>query len=174
MRGGWQNEAHTPLIRSELLPAAMVRLVTFHLKNETAEHARIGVLVDEATVSDVTKVNDHIPSDMRKFLEGGEAVIAKAREAASHTSHRHAMQDVKILAPIRNPDKVGALVAPGVPALISCKIICVGLNYRDHAAETGAAIPPEPVLFSKVGRSCRSSLLPYSSFSVQHCDCWTR
>ena len=29
------------------------------------------------------------------------------------------------------------------------KIICVGLNYRDHAAETGAAIPTEPILFGK-------------------------
>ena len=29
------------------------------------------------------------------------------------------------------------------------KIVCVGLNYRDHALETGAAIPAEPVLFMK-------------------------
>ena len=29
------------------------------------------------------------------------------------------------------------------------KIVCVGLNYRDHALETGAAIPNEPVLFMK-------------------------
>ncbi len=29
------------------------------------------------------------------------------------------------------------------------KIVCIGLNYRDHAAETGADAPPEPVLFLK-------------------------
>jgi 2-keto-4-pentenoate hydratase/2-oxohepta-3-ene-1,7-dioic acid hydratase in catechol pathway len=29
------------------------------------------------------------------------------------------------------------------------KFICVGLNYADHAAETGAQVPPEPVLFMK-------------------------
>lgn len=29
------------------------------------------------------------------------------------------------------------------------KIICIGLNYKDHAAETGAAIPDEPILFFK-------------------------
>ena len=29
------------------------------------------------------------------------------------------------------------------------KIVCIGLNYRDHAAETGARIPDEPVLFLK-------------------------
>ena len=29
------------------------------------------------------------------------------------------------------------------------KFICIGLNFADHAAETGAAIPPEPVIFGK-------------------------
>ncbi|AZS35989.1 Ureidoglycolate lyase [Microbacterium lemovicicum] len=29
------------------------------------------------------------------------------------------------------------------------KVVCIGLNYRDHAAETGAAIPAEPVVFMK-------------------------
>jgi 2-keto-4-pentenoate hydratase/2-oxohepta-3-ene-1,7-dioic acid hydratase in catechol pathway len=29
------------------------------------------------------------------------------------------------------------------------KIVCIGLNYRDHAAETGADAPPEPVVFMK-------------------------
>jgi 2-keto-4-pentenoate hydratase/2-oxohepta-3-ene-1,7-dioic acid hydratase in catechol pathway len=27
------------------------------------------------------------------------------------------------------------------------KFICIGLNYADHAAETGAQVPVEPVLF---------------------------
>jgi 2,4-diketo-3-deoxy-L-fuconate hydrolase len=33
------------------------------------------------------------------------------------------------------------------------KIVCIGLNYRDHARETGAAIPVEPILFSKATSS---------------------
>jgi 2,4-didehydro-3-deoxy-L-rhamnonate hydrolase len=33
------------------------------------------------------------------------------------------------------------------------KVICVGLNYRDHAEETGQAIPEEPVLFAKFANS---------------------
>lgn len=42
----------------------------------------------------------------------------------------------------------------GQPRLGPCvghigKFICIGLNYADHAAETGAAIPSEPVVFSK-------------------------
>lgn len=42
----------------------------------------------------------------------------------------------------------------GQPRIGACvgrigKFICIGLNYADHAAETGAAIPQEPVVFSK-------------------------
>jgi 2,4-diketo-3-deoxy-L-fuconate hydrolase len=29
------------------------------------------------------------------------------------------------------------------------KFLCIGLNYSDHAAETGATVPPEPILFAK-------------------------
>ena len=37
----------------------------------------------------------------------------------------------------------------GPPLARPGKIVCIGLNYRDHAAETGAEIPAEPVLFLK-------------------------
>ncbi|MFT7755717.1 UNVERIFIED_CONTAM: fumarylacetoacetate hydrolase family protein, partial [Salmonella enterica subsp. enterica serovar Enteritidis] len=29
------------------------------------------------------------------------------------------------------------------------KFICIGLNYSDHAADTGATVPPEPIIFMK-------------------------
>jgi 2-keto-4-pentenoate hydratase/2-oxohepta-3-ene-1,7-dioic acid hydratase in catechol pathway len=37
----------------------------------------------------------------------------------------------------------------GLPITGTGKVVCVGLNYRDHADETGAAYPPEPILFMK-------------------------
>ncbi|AZO72289.1 MAG: fumarylacetoacetate hydrolase family protein [Mesorhizobium sp.] len=42
----------------------------------------------------------------------------------------------------------------GSPRLGACvagtgKFICIGLNYSDHAAETGATVPPEPIIFMK-------------------------
>ncbi len=42
----------------------------------------------------------------------------------------------------------------GSPRIGACvggigKFICIGLNYSDHAAETGAVVPPEPVVFNK-------------------------
>ena len=40
---------------------------------------------------------------------------------------------------------VGKLLAPLVPT----NILCIGLNYREHAVESGAKIPEYPVLFMK-------------------------
>ena len=37
----------------------------------------------------------------------------------------------------------------GPPVARPSKIVCIGLNFRDHATETGAAIPTEPVVFLK-------------------------
>ena len=37
----------------------------------------------------------------------------------------------------------------GAPIGRPHQILCIGLNYRDHAAETGQAIPAEPILFTK-------------------------
>jgi 2-keto-4-pentenoate hydratase/2-oxohepta-3-ene-1,7-dioic acid hydratase in catechol pathway len=37
----------------------------------------------------------------------------------------------------------------GPPVSRPSKIVCIGLNFRDHAAETGAEIPKEPVIFFK-------------------------
>ncbi|MBM9401135.1 fumarylacetoacetate hydrolase family protein [Gluconacetobacter azotocaptans] len=47
---------------------------------------------------------------------------------------------------------VGRSVRLGPPVASSGRIICIGLNYRDHAEETGLPIPREPVVFLKGGR----------------------
>ena len=44
---------------------------------------------------------------------------------------------------------VGADERIGAPILRPSKIVCVGLNYRAHAEETGGKLPPEPMLFMK-------------------------
>lgn len=48
---------------------------------------------------------------------------------------------------------VSGPVRHGPPVARVGKIICVGLNYADHAAETGAPIPAEPILFLKPSSS---------------------
>jgi len=63
------------------------------------------------------------------FAAGG---VEKARAALSDLPELDAT-GLRIGAPIDQPTK----------------IVCIGLNYRDHAEETGAAIPGEPVVFMK-------------------------
>lgn len=55
---------------------------------------------------------------------------------------------------LRQLDPTSLPLVEGNPRLGACvgnvgKFICIGLNYADHAAETGADIPKEPVVFSK-------------------------
>ncbi|HBV7096728.1 fumarylacetoacetate hydrolase family protein [Klebsiella aerogenes] len=58
------------------------------------------------------------------------------------------------LARLRQLDLYSLPLVEGNPRIGACvdgigKFICIGLNYADHAAETGADIPQEPVVFSK-------------------------
>ena len=51
-------------------------------------------------------------------------------------------------------DPASLPLVPGTPRLGPCvagtgKFICIGLNYADHAAESGLQVPPEPVVFMK-------------------------
>jgi 2-keto-4-pentenoate hydratase/2-oxohepta-3-ene-1,7-dioic acid hydratase in catechol pathway len=49
--------------------------------------------------------------------------------------------------------RVAADARLGPPIGRPSKIVCIGLNYRDHAAESGMAIPSEPVIFFKATTS---------------------
>src|SRR5687768_365453 len=51
------------------------------------------------------------------------------------------------LKPLKGNPRIGSPVAR------PSKLVCIGLNYADHAKETGAALPPEPVIFMKATTS---------------------
>jgi 2-keto-4-pentenoate hydratase/2-oxohepta-3-ene-1,7-dioic acid hydratase in catechol pathway len=69
------------------------------------------------------------------FLAGGGIEHVRAGLAAGRFDNMGALENLGL--------RVGTPVArPG-------KVVCVGLNYSDHAAETGATVPSEPVLFMK-------------------------
>jgi 2-keto-4-pentenoate hydratase/2-oxohepta-3-ene-1,7-dioic acid hydratase in catechol pathway len=65
--------------------------------------------------------------------------------------------DVEALPLLKTPRRIG----PAVPRPVN--FVCVGLNYADHAAETGAKIPKEPVLFLK---SLSAFSGPYDDISI--------
>jgi 2,4-didehydro-3-deoxy-L-rhamnonate hydrolase len=59
--------------------------------------------------------------------------------------------------------KVPAGTRLGCPVASPSKIVCIGLNYADHAKETGAATPPEPIIFMK---STSSIVGPYDNIVI--------
>ncbi len=100
---------------------------------ETPRGPRAAAQVGDKYV-DLSATDPSLPESVKAILAGGTAV-RKAAEAAAQSPNAvtFVAADVKVLTPIPDPGK----------------IICVGLNYRDHAIEGGKAIPTEPVLFSK-------------------------
>ncbi|MFC1414350.1 fumarylacetoacetate hydrolase family protein [Streptacidiphilus sp. N1-12] len=90
---------------------------------------RPALLDDQDRLRDLSGITSDIDG---AFLSSGGP--ERARAALAHGA-----------LPLLDPDglRIGAPVArPG-------KVVCIGLNYRDHAEETGAAIPPRPVVFMK-------------------------
>ncbi len=62
--------------------------------------------------------------------------------------------DPTTLAELAKLDPASLPLVTGTPRIGPCvtgtgKFICIGLNYADHAAESGMAVPPEPVIFMK-------------------------
>ena len=86
---------------------------------------------------------DGVPRDLRGLLDGGDiGPVFFASGGLARVAEAVAAGGLPVLDG-HDGARVGAPVAqPG-------KIVCIGLNYRDHAAETGAAIPAEPVVFMK-------------------------
>lgn len=81
---------------------------------------------------DLNRADASLPSQMKPLVALGEQGIARAK-AAMESGQPLDEKEVKLMAPVPHPSKV----------------ICVGLNYADHAAESGQPPPPEPVIFSK-------------------------
>jgi 2-keto-4-pentenoate hydratase/2-oxohepta-3-ene-1,7-dioic acid hydratase in catechol pathway len=100
-----------------------------------------GVIDIAAAQAELGQGDDRLPQTVEAAIAGGEA----ARSALADLVARAEAADVA-----GSPwllDEESLTLGPSVPN--PGKIVCVGLNYRKHAEETGAAIPTTPVLFSK-------------------------
>jgi 2,4-didehydro-3-deoxy-L-rhamnonate hydrolase len=95
-----------------------------------AGRERPGVMLEDGTRIDASAVTDDY--DEAFFGRGGLRELAQWTERQAGSAAR-----------------VDPAIRLGPPIGRPSKIICVGLNFRDHAAETGAAIPSEPVIFFK-------------------------
>ena len=105
-----------------------MRFVTF----ESGGKSRPGLLTANDLVVDLTAADF---SSILELIEAGAAGRAKAEAfaAGAASENTRPLKSVNLLAPIPRPRK----------------LICVGLNYRDHAAETGSQIPDVPTIFNK-------------------------
>ncbi|MFE9772967.1 fumarylacetoacetate hydrolase family protein [Streptomyces sp. NPDC005931] len=100
------------------------------LRVGTAGRERPALLDAEGTLRDLSG----LVADIDGTLLADEAALGRIRAAAD-------AGDLPVL------DGVGLRIGP--PLARIGKIVCIGLNYHDHARETGAEPPTEPVIFFK-------------------------
>src|SRR5262249_48615815 len=82
---------------------------------------------------DLHATDSALPASLRELLAEGPALL----QAVAHACQRQKVveypaEQVKLLPPIPDPPK----------------IVCLGLNYSDHAKESVAQLPKDPILFS--------------------------
>jgi acylpyruvate hydrolase len=111
-----------------------MRLLSFH----DTDGARAGVLVgDEVVPVDVLDAPAASVRGLLAALDASGLAALDERAAAIAASERIGLAELRLLAPVPDPEK----------------IICLGLNYRDHAAESGQEIPKAPMWFAKFANS---------------------
>jgi len=117
-----------------------MRLVSY----AAADGPAAGVLLG-AEIVPLSALEDVPAATVRGVLEELDgAGLRRLGELATSASERLALGDVQLLAPV--PD--------------AQKIICIGLNYRDHAEESGQEIPQAPMWFAKFANSLCASGAP--------------
>jgi len=101
-----------------------MKLVSF---SESDGRVRPGVLVDEGNlVVDLSSVGH---ADTLSVITAG---VTEFKNASAYRGYR--LNEVRLHAPLLNPPR----------------IFCIGLNYRDHAIESGMEVPKFPVVFFKL------------------------
>ena len=104
---------------------------------QDAESYRVGVLQDGETIADATALvseGDLCPDEVLGCYDLSTNLIDRIA-AELPKLPVVGLASVHLSSPIPRPGK----------------IICIGLNYRDHAEESGMAIPASPIIFSKFG-----------------------
>jgi len=125
-----------------------MRILSFSDKGQ----AKIGLRQGDKVI-DLSVVAPKLPRDMAAFIAGGKAALDAAKKAAAKAKGKAVIAEKKIkyLPPVPKPGK----------------IVCIGLNYVDHAAETKMQKPVYPVLF---GRFANTLVAHRAPLLVPHCS----
>ena len=107
-----------------------MRIVNFDKNGTPTLAVRVG-----RKLVDLSVAAPELPRELKGLVAGGRRALDNAAAAAKAAGKEATVDEKKIkyLPPVHNPSKV----------------ICLGLNYRDHAIETGNKIPPYPVVFTR-------------------------
>ena len=133
-----------------------MRFCSFSLENKN----RFGFELQEGRIVDLLEAGDELAArgklstsqaklldtpDLKSWLSRGAQSVEVARRIGElleeNSEAIYPKEDVRFLPPIPNPEK----------------IICIGLNYRDHAEEQNLSLPQNPLIFAKF----TSSLIGY-------------
>jgi acylpyruvate hydrolase len=106
--------------------------------------AAVGVKKGDGKIVDLSKQMPRGPKSVVEILAGGKAVQAAVAKACAKPKAGATVSEksAKYLTPIPSPGK----------------ILCIGLNYRKHAEETGSPIPSYPVVFTRFN----NTLVPHN------------
>lgn len=115
-----------------------MRLVSFSKAGGSAVGLRQG-----DSIIDISVAAPKLPRTLAGILAAGASAKAELNKVAAKPRKNAVLKasKVKLLPPIPEPGK----------------ILCVGLNYKDHAAETGNPLPTYPVIFTRF----TSTLVPH-------------
>ena len=95
-----------------------MKLLTY-AKSATHSHLAVVVPGSPGQVCDLTCAMAECPKTMKELLEGGEPMLQRVRDAIATGDARKELEALDILAPISDPGK----------------ILCIGMNYREHCIE---------------------------------------
>ena len=109
-----------------------MKLVNFLFKGEK----NIGALLDDGVCS-FKSISDKYSMSMLEFIEQIEELSPKVSKFISSSPEVIPLSEIEFLPVIERPGKV----------------LAVGLNYRDHAKETGMELPKVPMIFTKQSTS---------------------
>ncbi|MGE0066942.1 MAG: fumarylacetoacetate hydrolase family protein [Solirubrobacterales bacterium] len=105
-----------------------MRLVSY----DAGDGARAGVIEGDRVVDAWALLGEPHRGGLRELLDAGRVDDLRAR-LGNTGAPSHPLAAVALLPPIPDPEK----------------IVCIGLNYKEHAAEVGAEPPDDPIVFGK-------------------------
>jgi 2-keto-4-pentenoate hydratase/2-oxohepta-3-ene-1,7-dioic acid hydratase in catechol pathway len=136
----------TSFVSVYIILGSVVKLISYRSGGSSNARAGVqigGLTIDAAGAIGSGEIADGVGdwSSVRSIIEAGQQALSTL-DSAVHAAVNKGVATV---------DPAGLQLAPPIPD--PRKIVCLGLNYRDHAEEAGLEPPEAPILFAKFANS---------------------